>query len=231
MKIFFINAFFVIILINLYMNKENNNLMVNANKAIDIKIDYTNVINNLKEEYNNEDIVGILQIPNTDFNIPVVQGKDNDYYLNYTLNKESNYMGSIFLDYRINIDTSKKLLIYGHSYPRDNFPFNVLENYYDYEYCNNHKYIELITSNGRNIYEIFSVYVETNDFSYMNIEFIDNTDFFNHIESLKNKSIHNIDVDLKEDDNILILQTCSNHIDYSEYSKKYLLVISRRVNN
>ena len=36
-------------------------------------------------------------------------------------------------------------------------------------------------------------------------------------------------VDISASDNILILQTCSYKEEYSKYNKKYLLVISRRV--
>ena len=36
---------------------------------------------------------------------------------------------------------------------------------------------------------------------------------------------------VKEDDEILILQTCSTHDDYKDYSQKYLLIIARRVKN
>ena len=36
-------------------------------------------------------------------------------------------------------------------------------------------------------------------------------------------------IQLKEDDQILILKTCSHHKDYLDYEKKYLLIVSRRI--
>lgn len=191
-------------------------------------INYGEIINNLKKEYNNEDIIGILKIESDNFKIPIVQSDDNEYYLNHTINKEKSNKGAIFLDHRVNINTSNKLLIYGHTHSKKNYSFNILEKYYDKQYYDNNKYIKLITANKEKIYEIFSVFVEVSDFSYMNIDYKEE-DFFKHIISLKNKSMYKINVKLEADDEILILQTCSTHEDYKKYKKKYLLIVSRRI--
>ena len=63
----------------------------------------------------------------------------------------------------------------------------------------------------------------------MNINFIDDEDYYKHISSLKDKSLYDTNIELKAEDEILILQTCSNHEDYKNYDKKYLLIISRRI--
>lgn len=215
----------VVLLINIDLNKDSNEISINKNIE---EINYNEIINDLKNEYNNDDIVGILRI-DKELEVPIVQSNDNDYYLDHAIDDKESIYGSIFLDYRTDINTSKKLLIYGHSSIKTDITFNTLENYYDEEYYYNHKYINLTTSKGEKIYEIFSVYIETSDFSYMNINFIDNKDYYKHISSLKDKSLYDIDIELKEDDEILILQTCSNHEDYKNYDKKYLLIISRRI--
>jgi len=97
-------------------------IKVNDNQTI-----YHEEITNLKEEYQNNDVVATLEILNTNYKVPVVQGTDNDYYLNHLPNKEYSIMGSIFLDYRVNIDNSKKLLIFGHNSSTYNMPFDILE--------------------------------------------------------------------------------------------------------
>ncbi len=138
-------------------------------------------------------------------------------------------MGSIYLDYRVDIDSSKKLLIYGHNSSNIDMPFKILEEFYDKDYYDKHKYIEITTSMTKKKYEIFSVYVETSDFSYMNINFASDEAYFNHLQKLKSKSMYETGVEVSSDDEILILQTCSEHPDYRNYAKKYLLIILRRV--
>lgn len=222
----FISLFLLEVVLSNLIPKDNN---LSINKSTGDEINYNDVINELKEEYNNEDIVGILELTNTGFQTLVVQSSDNDYYLDHNLAHEEDELGSIFLDYRNNINTSRKLLIYGHSSSKTDVSFNILENYYDKEYYQSHRYIELTTSIEKRTYEIFSIFIETNDFSYMGLEFIDKEDFLNHIEKLQAKSIYESEIELKEDDQIIILQTCSHHKDYINYEKKYLLIISRRI--
>lgn len=91
------------------------NIDIESNDNITNPINYSDVITKVREEYNNNDIKGILEIENTDYIVPVLQGSDNDYYLNHDAYGNSNYMGSIYLDYRVDIDSSKKLLIYGNN--------------------------------------------------------------------------------------------------------------------
>lgn len=208
----------------------NNDISFETFDEIDEKeeIIYKEEITNLKELYNNQDVVGTFEILNTDYKVPVVQGKDNSYYLKHLPNKEYSIMGSIFLDYRVNIDTSKKLLIYGHNSASLEMPFDILENYYDLDYLNNHKYIEIKTTERVRKYEIFSIFVEPTDYSYMKVDF-SKSNYLEHLNMLKNKSFFDIDVELDEDTNILVLQTCSTHKDYLKYKKKYLVLVLKEI--
>ena len=181
------------------------NIDIESNDNITNPINYSDVITKVREEYNNNDIKGILEIENTDYIVPVLQESDNDYYLNHDAYGNSNYMGSIYLDYRVDIDSSKKLLIYGHNSSK------------------------IDTSTTKKRYEIFSVYVEPTDYSYMNINFNSEEEYLNHLKKLKSKSMYDTGVEVTKDDEILILQTCSTHKDYHNYQKKYLLIILRRV--
>ena len=78
-------------------------------------------------------------------------------------------------------------------------------------------------------YKIFSVYVEPEDWSYMKLEYKDDISRFKELEKYKSKSMYDTGTEVDPNDDILILQTCSYKKEYSKYSKKYLLVISRRV--
>ena len=212
--------------------KKNNyqlNMNIERNDNITNPINYSEIITKVRDEYNNDDIKGILEIVNADYIVPVLQGKDNDYYLNHDAYGKHNYMGSIYLDYRVNIDSSKKLLIYGHNSSNIDMPFKILEEFYDKDYYDNHKYVDLTTSTTKKRYEIFSVYVEPTDYSYMNINFNSEEEYLNHLKKLKSKSMYDTGVEVTKDDEILILQTCSTHKDYHNYQKKYLLIILRRV--
>ena len=169
-----------------------------------------------------------MQIDNTDFKVPILQTNNNDYYLNHLPNKKKNKMGSVFLDYRVNINTSNKLLIYGHNSSKYNMPFKILEKYYDKKYLNEHKYLTLKTNNKVKKYELFSILIETKDFSYMKIKY-NKKDYLKHLKDLQDKSIYKINTDLNEKTNILILQTCSTHKNYKKYKKKYLLLSFKEI--
>lgn len=194
-----------------------------------MKEEYIEQITSLKEKYNNKDVVGTISIDNTDFNTVVMQGNDNSYYLNHLPDKTYNINGSIFLDYRVDIDESDKLLIFGHSSPSYFLPIMIIENYKDEDYYKEHKYIYLSSIKEVKKYEIFSVFVETLDWSYMNLNYASKDEYLNHLQNLKSKSFYDTGVEVNKDDKILIMQTCSNMKEYSKYSKKYMLVIAKEV--
>ena len=124
----------------------------------------------------------------------------------------------------------KKLIIYGHNSRYVRMPFKIFENYYDKKYLDIHKKIIFNTINEKRVYEIFSVYTETKNWDYLDIEFPTRKSYFDHLNDLKNRSIHDIDVELSGEDEILIIQTCSTHKDYRNYKKKFLIIVAKRVN-
>lgn len=64
----------------------------------------------------NEDIVAWIYVPDCDISFPVMQTKDNQFYLNHTVNKEYNDRGSVFLDANANGQfQDDNSIIYGHS--------------------------------------------------------------------------------------------------------------------
>lgn len=189
--------------------------------------EYTKV-KKLQEENNNKDIVGYLTIPGTNISEPVLQSDDNEFYLSHGINKNKNIVGSVYLDYRVKINEGKKNLIYSHNSSSLTVPFKELEKYYDEDFYKEHQFIFLEDTNSKQRYQIFSVFVETKDWSYMKVDF-SNEDFLSHIKTLKEKSWYDTGVTIEESDEVLILQTCSHHKKYSKYKNKYLLVIAKKV--
>ena len=238
--IIFIVLFFIILLssnsyfTNIYHDEEPKKdipVIKNEETVENIKeINYEEEINNLKTEYKNDDIVGILTIENTDFKEIIVQTTDNDYYLTHSISKESDWKGQTFLDYRLDINNSKKIIIYGHNAPNQYIPFKFFENYHDNNFFKEHKYMYVQTDKEIKKFEIFSVYIEVSDWSYFSkIRFTSDEEYYNHILNLKNKSLYETGVEINSEDNILIIQTCSYHKNYSQYEKKYLLIIGKEI--
>lgn len=199
-------------------------------KNIDIISDYVeteegekiDVISNLREKYNNDDIIAFLEIPDV-LALPIVQASDNEYYLNHDAYKETVKAGTPFLDYRINSLEGRKLLIYGHNSTYRTLPFTSLLNYQDKEFYSAHPEIYLYTETGKKIYKIFSVYVENEDFDYVNLDSFNGLTFYEHILKLEDKSLYDTGVILNENSKIIILQTCS--FDNPESNSNYQLVM------
>lgn len=179
----------------------------------------------VEKNYSN---VGLLSIENEDsFSSIVMQGEDNSYFLNHDQYGKENIFGIPFLDYRVN-DSSKVLIIYGHNSKNVNLPFKTFENYYSKNYYDNHKYIDFVLKEEKRRYEIFSVFVETENWDYLDIDFPTQKSYYEHLYNLYKKSIYDTGYEVN-DDEVLIIQTCSTKKQYQKFDKKFLLIISRRV--
>ena len=216
-------CFVVLIYINHTDNNNNtNNTPVTTPKPspIEEKIN----INELRKQYNNNDIIAYIEIPDVLGTI-VMQSEDNEYYLNHDVNHNYDIKGSIILDYRNKID-DRKLLLYGHSGKEQDLPFLPLKNYTDKSYYDLHDTIYLYTTEGKKTYKIFSAYIEDNDYDYVNLNNFNGLTYYEHINKLKSKSLYDTGITLKENDKIIILQTCStNNID----AHKYYLIIGKEI--
>ena len=225
--------FILSVLIALVIDRNNyytrSNSVISLNDINDEVIDVSNLgkVFELRQKYNNDEIVGNISIEGTNISEAILKHSDNDYYLHHDNYGNYEINGSIFLDYRISLD-DRKVLIFGHSSVYDKIPFNELERYYDYDYYKNHQYIKITTLDGEYIYQIFSVYVETYDFTYMNLK-IDDKTYNKNLRDYKNNSIYDTGVSVSDNDEIIILQTCSNDNKYKNYKKKYLLVIGKKI--
>lgn len=164
-------------------------------------------INEMKLEETNADYKMWLSIPNTNIDYPVVQGKDNDFYLHNNFYKDENPSGAIFMDYKNNLDTDKNLIIYGHNM-KDGTMFCELNKYKETDDISNCK-INIIKNNSELTYEVFSVFVTDEKFDNLKYSFKSTEEYINYLKYLKAKSISS---NLSEDINyssIITLYTCS----------------------
>lgn len=198
--------------------EKNTNDVINS-----ITFNQDKSINDEKFMANNDDIVGSIKISGTNINEYIVQGDDNDYYLNHNLDKEKDIAGSVFLDYRNNL-SDKKLLIFGHNARKlKNVPFHDLEKYMDESFYKDNKYISL-NLNGESKWVIFSaMIVEKGDNTHMKLHFTDQ-EWLNHIEWLKSNSLYDTKVNVGLNDNIVILQTCNYKPENT-----YLLISAKKL--
>ena len=106
----------------------------------------------------NEDVLGWILIPNTRLSYPLLQGVDNDYYLNRTWKKSRNSVGAIFMEWRCSPDLSDfNTIIYGHRMNNRSM-FGILHNYDDRDYWAKHPCVYITDDNGSHTYEIFAAY-------------------------------------------------------------------------
>jgi len=105
----------------------------------------------------NNDFIGWFSIRGL-IEYPVVQGRDNDKYINTTFLGEQNTAGAIFMDYRNATKWDDKIcIIYGHR-TYDGSMFAPLENYFNPQYLQRNNTIVITTRNGNTLtYKIFAV--------------------------------------------------------------------------
>lgn len=159
-----------------------------------------------------------IQMPNTNINYPVMQGPDNDIYLSTDFNGDYYYPGSIFIDYRNDIENDENIWIYGH-HMKDESMFHDLVNLKDETYFNENPYITILKNGISYQYEIFSIFVVKDDAANIVFDFENEDDMNKYMEEIKGNSIFYRDVkaeDIVDEDGIsslITLVTCSFEYD------------------
>ena len=106
----------------------------------------------------NEDVLGWIQIPDMEISYPLVQGTDNDYYLDHSWQKKSSSVGAVYVDYRNSLDLSDfNTIIYGHNMKNDSM-FGQLDLFHDEDFLKEHPYVYIVDESGCRKYQIFAAY-------------------------------------------------------------------------
>lgn len=175
----------------------------------------------------NSDCIGWLRIDGTRIDYPMVQGKDDAFYLKHDFHKEYSIGGNPFLDSRNDIKAEgEHFIIYGHQM-KDGSMFKGLNEYKDKEFYKKHKEIIFYIKDQKYTYEVVSVYVTNIHKSSLYYDFLHKENRMNQLNYLQKDmaaySLYDTGVTVKESDELLSLSTC-------EYSSKdgRLIVLARR---
>jgi len=164
----------------------------------------------------NPDVVGWIYIEGTNISYPIVQGKDNNYYLYRLLDKTQNPSGSIFLDADCNRDfSSRNNIIYGHNM-KNGTMFYELMGYKEQEFYEEHKIGLLLTPEKRFVIEFFSGYVAPDPSDAWEMEFAEG-EFVKWADKIAGRSRFDAGIQPEETDNIISMSTCTYEFEDARF--------------
>lgn len=184
----------------------NNDSPSEENEAVDPLIE-----NYQKLLTINSDTVGWLTVKGTKIDYPVVKTNDNSYYLKRNFNREKDYNGWVFMDYRNNAKSlDSNTIIYAHNRYYSGVMFGTLNNVTKNNWRNNpdNLYITFNSMYEQMTWKVFSIYnIEvTSDYLYTN--FNTNEEYQKFINLIKDRSNFKFDTEVTTQDKILTLSTC-----------------------
>lgn len=167
----------------------------------------------------NQDLAGWLKIYNTSLDVQIVQGEDNDYYLNRDFYKNSSQYGCPYLDYKNDIEElDDNTIIYG-PHMSGELLFSTLDRYKTIEGYKNAPLIEFSTLYKSYTFKVFAAFIASDNtvtdggFNYAVTDFVSDARFTDFISEVKSRSIFNTDVSVQTDDKIITLVTTSHEFD------------------
>lgn len=156
----------------------------------------------------NPDTIGYIYINNTNISYPIVQTKNNNFYLTHDFYKKENEAGWIYMDYRSSFN-SKNAIIYGHN-RLDGIMFGSLKNVLKESWYSepDNLIIHIVTKEGEIGYKIFSVYKIKKESYYITPDMTDK-EYKKFIDTLTKRSIHNFNSGVTSKSKIITLSTCT----------------------
>ncbi len=172
-----------------------------------LEVDFTNL------QKKNLDTVAFIHMENSNINYPVVQAKDNDYYLTHAFDKSKNDAGWVYMDYRNNSqELADNTIIYGHG-RLDTTVFGSLKNVLTKKWqTNKNNYsIRLSTPFVNYVFQIFSIYTIQEESYYIQTSFKTTASKEKWLTTMKERNQAPIDTAVNNNDKILTLSTCQNN--------------------
>ncbi|MGB4092138.1 MAG: class B sortase [Ruminococcus flavefaciens] len=190
----------------------------------------------------NGDVIGVISIPGTPINNPVMKAEDNFKYLDMKINGDESRAGELFMDYRNKFDhvidhrlaepNSGNLVIYGHNMG-DLTMFGSLQHYKTEEnYYQEHPLIYLNSNYESYVYKIFAFFILDSDDKGPNgydcwnkLDFDSEEDFYKFVNEAKRRTFRLNSVDVKYGDPLLTLSTCNDTLG----DRGRFIVMARKV--
>lgn len=158
----------------------------------------------------NPDVKGWIKIASLGISYPIVQYKNNDYYLNKDIYRKKNVSGSIFIDYRNNPFEDTNTIIYGHNMKNDSM-FGKLDMIREGIVGKNVE-IVILTSDATYRYDVFSAYeIKPEEF-----------DINASLKSILNKSEIDFEKPIRKEDKYITLFTCTDSAEKRTVVHAYL---------
>lgn len=205
-----------------YIDKREYSRLQIFNPMITEGIENNEIVTEKNNEYksrNNEEVLlNInndyklwLNISNSNIDYPVVQGIDNDFYLNHRFDKDESVSGTLFIDYKNNIDIDKNIVIYGHHMKNETM-FHNLNFFKEEEFFYNNE-ISIIINGKEYKYDVFSVYIIPENEAVFNMSFSNDSDYLNYMNTISNKSDFHKEIKFDISKEMITLVTCSYEYD------------------
>ncbi len=186
----------------------------------------------------NEDYIGYLEVDGCDIYEPIMQGDDNDYYLNHNYYGGTNKAGTVFLDYRCTVSEdyiSPNIVFYGHNQEDGTMFGNLKEYKQNVEFYRENPIVKFSPEFETGEYIIYGYFIthvkpeqDSNGevFHYHDyIETLADEETFNwYIGEVQERNQIVSPVDVQYGDKLLCLSTCSN-----EFSDSRFVVFARRL--
>ena len=171
----------------------------------------------------NGNIKAWVYLNGTTIDYPVVQARDNEYYLTHDHNGRYTLNGAIFMDFRCDTD-SQNIVIYGH-HMNANVMFSGLVDMKNKKFAQNHSSLYLdIGDGGTKYWDIIAAFAcrekEAEKFQKFNFTPDSINEF---LSDIRNSRYFEIGPDFGETNQYVTLITCSY-----EYSDARTVVIARR---
>lgn len=165
----------------------------------------------------NPDIRGWIYGLGTTIDYPIVQGTDNEYYLNHTADRKKNVIGSIFMESQNHGDFSDDVtVLYGHHIQRGRM-FSSLSGYKKQAYYDKHPFMVLDTPEGRYRVELFAGQIIEGNRGGFPLIFANKEEREVWLERVISSSTFQSEISPGEDERILALCTCSYESQDARY--------------